>query len=43
MLFEDTYKTIKSPIEGSFKDRGSKFFAFAYPIQHENEVKELVN
>ncbi|WP_435355510.1 IMPACT family protein [Emticicia sp. SJ17W-69] len=42
MLFEDTYKTIKSPAEGLFKDRGSKFFAFAYPIEHENEVKDLV-
>jgi uncharacterized YigZ family protein len=43
MLFEDTYKTIKSPSEGLFKDRGSKFFAFAYPIESENEVKSLVD
>lgn len=43
MLFEDTYKTIKSPSEGLFKDRGSKFLAFAYPIEHENEVKPLVD
>jgi uncharacterized YigZ family protein len=43
MLFEDTYKTIKAPVEGLFKDRGSKFFAFAYPIEHENEVKALVD
>jgi uncharacterized YigZ family protein len=43
MLFEDTYKTIKSPAEGLFKDRGSKFFAFAYPIENENEVKALVD
>lgn len=42
MLFEDTFKTIKSPAEGLFKDRGSKFFAFAYPIEHEGEVKDLV-
>ncbi len=43
MLFEDTYKTIKAPIEGLFKDRGSKFLAYAYPIEHENEVKPLVD
>lgn len=43
MLFEDTYKTIKSPSEALFKDRGSKFFAFAYPIENENEVKALVD
>ncbi|MFN3487482.1 MAG: IMPACT family protein [Emticicia sp.] len=42
MLFEDTYKTIKAPVEGLFKDRGSKFLAYAYPIEHENEVKSLV-
>ncbi|MER0439309.1 YigZ family protein [Emticicia sp. W12TSBA100-4] len=42
MLFEDTYKTIKVPVEGLFKDRGSKFLAYAYPIEHENEVKPLV-
>lgn len=42
MLFEDTYKTINSPAEGLFKDRGSKFFAFAYPIEHESEVKDIV-
>lgn len=43
MLFEDTYKTIKAPTEGLFKDRGSKFLAYAYPIEHENEVKPLVD
>ncbi|MFC0184399.1 hypothetical protein ACFFJX_18470 [Pseudarcicella hirudinis] len=42
MLFEDTYKTIKTPSEGLFKDRGSKFFAFAYPIEQESEVKALL-
>jgi uncharacterized YigZ family protein len=42
MLFEDTYKTIKSQAEGLFKDRGSKFYAFAYHIESENEVKALV-
>ncbi len=42
MLFEDTYQTIKTPTEGLFKDRGSKFLAYAYPIEHENEVKPLV-
>lgn len=39
MLFDDTYKTISTPVEGLFKDKGSKFFAFAYPLKNENEVK----
>lgn len=42
MLLEDTYKTITTTAEGLFKDRGSKFFAYAYPIEQESEVKELV-
>jgi uncharacterized YigZ family protein len=42
MLFEDTFKTIRTPTEGIFKDRGSKFLSYAYPIVHENEVKPLV-
>lgn len=37
---QDTYKTIKKPSEGFFKDRGSKFYAFAFPVQSENEVNE---
>jgi len=42
MLFDDTYKTIDAPVEGIFRDRGSKFLAFAYPIQSENQIKEIV-
>ena len=28
----DSYKTIKSESRGEFKDRGSKFIAYAYPV-----------
>jgi len=41
-LFEDTYKTITSPSEGTFKDKGSKFIAYAYPLRNEDDVKERV-
>lgn len=37
-----TYKTIASPAEGSFKDRGSKFLAFGYPIQYPDDIKEIL-
>jgi uncharacterized YigZ family protein len=43
MLFDDTYRTIAAPAEGIFKDRGSKFFAYAYPLTSEDQVKVLVN
>lgn len=42
MLFDDTYLTIEKPTEGLFRDRGSKFLAFAYPISSENDIKAIV-
>ncbi len=39
---KDQYKTIKSPSEGLFKDKGSKFLAFAYPFENESEVKNII-
>ena len=36
----DTYKTIKSPSEGYFIDKRSKFYAFAYSVETEDEIKE---
>ncbi len=35
----DRYKTIKSKSEGFFKDRGSKFYAFAFSVKSEDEIK----
>lgn len=37
-----TYKTITAPTTSDFRDRGSKFFGFAYPVQDVEEVKEKV-
>jgi uncharacterized YigZ family protein len=42
MLFDDTYKTISAASEGVFKDKGSKFIAYAYPIRSDEEVKNLL-
>lgn len=39
----DTYRTIASPSEEAlYKDRKSKFFAYAYPIETEEEVKPII-
>ena len=42
MLFEDTYFTIEKPGEGIFRDRGSKFLGFAYPISSDHYIKDIV-
>ena len=42
MLFEDTYLTIEKPCDGIFRDRGSKFMAYAYPIKSEQDIKEIL-
>ena len=39
----DAYKSIASPSEGLFKDNGSRFIALAYPVETEEEVREIVN
>ena len=38
----DTYKTIKSASEGYFRDKGSRFLAFAYPVESEDEISEIL-
>src|SRR5258707_15148744 len=43
MLFEDTYRTIGKPSEGSFRDRGSKFLTFSYPLNAESELKNILS
>lgn len=39
----DTFKSIAAPSEGLFKDNGSRFIAFAYPVESEDQVKEIVS
>jgi uncharacterized YigZ family protein len=39
-MFNDTYKEIKSHTTGIYKEKGSKFIAYAYPVYSEGQVKE---
>lgn len=43
MLFDDTYQTLAGPSEGFFKDKGSKFLAYASPIVNDSEAKSHLN
>lgn len=38
----DTYLTISSVSEALYKDKGSKFYAFAYPVQSVEQIKEIL-
>jgi uncharacterized YigZ family protein len=43
-LEKDTYKTILKPSEGVlFKEKGSKFFGYAFPVFSEEDIKEKID
>ena len=39
----DSYHTIAQPSEGVYKEKGSKFIGFVYPIESVEEIKPLIN
>lgn len=39
-MFDDTYHTIAGPAQGLYKEKGSKFLAFAFPVCSTDEVKQ---
>jgi uncharacterized YigZ family protein len=40
MLFDDTYKTLETTVQGLYKERGSRFISYAIPVKDEGEVKK---
>ena len=42
LMQSDNYLTIARPSEGLYKDKGSKFLSFAFPVRDENEIKSLL-
>ena len=38
----DIYKTISTPTEGIYKEKGSKFLSFAIPVSNSDEVREII-
>lgn len=43
MLQTDSYNTLTGRGEGLFKDRGSKFIAYAFQAHTEEQIKKLIN
>lgn len=41
-MSEDTYQTIQEASEGLYKEKGSRFIAYAYPVNSEEEVRRWV-
>lgn len=39
---EDTYRTIEAKAEGLYKEKGSRFIAFAFPVHTEEEIKGIL-
>ena len=41
-MASDTYQSIDHPSEGLYKEKGSKFISFAFPVQNEVTIKEIL-
>lgn len=39
----DTYLTIETTSEGSYREKASRFISFAYPVRSEEEVKQILS
>lgn len=42
-MTESSYQTISKPTQGLFKDRGSKFVAYAFQVSSTTDVKQKLN
>ena len=39
---EDKYRTVNAIAEGLYKEKGSRFISFIYPVKTEEEIKEII-
>ena len=40
---EDSYLTLAEPAEALYKEKGSKFLAYAYPVRDEEQIRECLD
>jgi uncharacterized YigZ family protein len=38
----DTWKTVSSPSQGLFKEKGSRFLSFLFPVSDEDEIRNIL-
>ena len=43
METSDTFKTVKEPCDGLYKEKGSRFLAYVFPVTDEKDIKEILN
>ncbi len=39
---DDSYRTLEKPAEGVYRNKGSRFLAFGFPIRNEQEIKDIL-
>jgi len=39
---DDSYKTLENPAEGTYRDKGSRFLAFGFPVKDEEEIRAIL-
>ncbi len=43
MMFDDKYKEVRSQAVGSYREKGSKFISYSFPVYSENDIIEKIN
>jgi len=39
---DDSYKTLESPAEGIYREKGSRFLAFGFPVKNEADIRNIL-
>ena len=42
MTIDDTYKELKKPSSGIYKEKGSKFISYSFPVYTEKDIKDRI-